>query len=81
VLIGEFDFVVFSIGENYLRADFNKDQKVNAVDLALLCRNFQKKAMLYQPLSLYDLNSDEIINQDDFVVFEDLFKLANSLKP
>jgi aminopeptidase YwaD len=81
VLIREFDFVVFSIGENFLRADFNKDQKVNVVDLALLSRNFQKKAMLYQPLSLYDLNSDEIINQDDFALFEDLFKQANSLKP
>jgi hypothetical protein len=76
----EIDFSVMSTAKPFLRADFNMDQKVDVNDLVLIARNFQRKAPLYHPMSLYDLNSDEIINNDDFILFSEFFEKANSLK-
>jgi len=73
----EFD----SMASPELRADFDQDMDVDFNDLILLARNLGKKANLFQALSLFDLNQDEIINEVDFVRFKDFFGFPKSPQP
>lgn len=72
---------IISTADPRLRADFDQDLDIDLSDLILLARNFGKKANLYQALSMFDLNQDQIVNDDDFVVFKEFFGYAISQRP
>lgn len=79
-LVFRVSYILQSNAEPWLRADFNQDKRVDVSDLILLARNFQRKAPLYQSLSLFDINGDEIINLEDYNQFLKYFEIANSQK-
>jgi aminopeptidase YwaD len=72
-ILTKYDSDIFCLSNGKLRVDFNMDNKIDINDLIIFSKYLDVKAYKYQYISLFDLNSDQIVDNKDNLLFNEYF--------